>query len=88
MGLFGKKDKSGWLSTIATLDEIGLDGTIVEATGAYTANGEYYTAHTKREFFSPFAAEEWAGKLEANPRVTVKFDPDHPEKYEIEDLPS
>lgn len=88
VGLFGNKDKSRWLSAFATLDEICVDGGIVEASGAYTANGEYYTAQIKREFVSPFAAEAWAAQLEANPKVTVKFDPDKPEKYVLEDLPA
>ena len=82
------KNTSNWPTTFATLDEICVDGVKVEATGAFTANGEFYTAHVKKEFRSAAQAESWAQTLETQPKVTVKFDPNHPEEHLIEGLPA
>ncbi len=83
MGLFGKQDTSHWPTTFATIDEFGVGGTSVEASGAYTVDGEYYTVQLEREFHSVTEAERWAAELERNPKVAIRFNPDKPEKYEI-----
>jgi hypothetical protein len=88
MGLFGKsKDKSRWPTAIATMDEIGLDGDRVNVSGAYVVEGEYYTVELERSFRSVRDAEAWAALIEASPKITVKFDPQDPTKYELEDDP-
>ena len=88
MGLFGKSDeRNRWPSAIATLDEVGVDGLKVFASGAYVVNGEYYSVQLERAFRSAQDAEAWAGLVEANPKVTVKFDPNNPSKHEVDSVP-
>lgn len=85
MGLFGKtKDKSRWPSALAAVDEIGLNGFKVQFSGAFTVNGEYFSVEAEREFKSVTDAEAWAALLEANPTITIKYDPDEPSKNIVE----
>jgi hypothetical protein len=85
MGLFGKtKDKSRWPSALASIDEIGLGGFKVQFSGAYTVNGEYFSVNAEREFKSAADAEAWAARLEANPTITIEYDPENPSKNLVE----
>ncbi len=91
MGLFDKlRGHSQWPTALASLDEIAFDpegGTRVDVSGNYKVDGEYYSVMFGRDFNSTEAAAAWARIFEQSPTVTVRYNPDKPAEYEIENLP-
>ncbi len=86
MQLFGRRrDRAQWPSAVAHLDEIGVGGASVEASGAFAVDGEYYSVQMEREFRSAREAETWASRLQASPDLTVRYNPEDPSDNCVEE---
>ncbi len=77
MGLFGKR-RENWPSVVVQIDEWDRDEAKATVSGCFTVNGEFYSVVAAHEFAFTRKAEEFIAKVEGNPTLVVRYNPDDP----------